>query len=99
LHGYGLYALALVFAGALRPRTARAPAPAAPPRIAVLIVAHDEARVVAVSVDSLVAHHYPEDLYAVFVVADNCTDATAEVARAHGARVLERRTGSAEGKS
>jgi cellulose synthase/poly-beta-1,6-N-acetylglucosamine synthase-like glycosyltransferase len=99
LHGYGVYVLLLLLAASVRPRPARSPLPGEPPRIAVLIVAHDEERVVHASVASLVAQRYPADRHAVFVVADNCTDRTAEVARAHGARVLERRTGSAEGKS
>lgn len=33
---------------------------------------------------------YPKELYDIYVIADNCTDSTAEVAHRHGAYVLER---------
>ena len=40
--------------------------------------------------DSIRAQDYPADLFDIYVVADNCTDATAEVCRARGAFVHER---------
>ncbi len=42
--------------------------------------------------------NYPAGLIDVYVVADNCTDRTAETAHAHGARVLERHDRSRVGK-
>lgn len=56
---------------------------------AILIPAHNEATVLGGLLDSLVALDYPSDRYAVYVVADNCTDTTAELARAR-AHVYER---------
>jgi len=67
-------------------------------RIAVLIVAHDEAAVVGACVESLLAQRYPTDRFEVFVVADHCTDRTAAIARETGAVVFERSTEGATGK-
>lgn len=65
-------------------------APAARTRYAVLIAARNEERVLPHLLDSLRAQDYPSELFEVFVVADNCTDRTAAVAREHGATVFER---------
>lgn len=62
-------------------------------RFAVIVPAHDEAAMIAATLDSLAALDYPSALYAVHVVADHCVDDTAEVARAHGAEVHERNDG------
>jgi len=59
-------------------------------KIAVLIAARNESAVIHNLIDSMMAQDYPKDMYKVFVVADNCTDNTAEIARAHGATVYER---------
>jgi len=56
----------------------------------VLVAAHNEAHVIGDVLDSLARQDYPRALYDVFVVADNCTDGTAGVARMHGAAVFER---------
>jgi 1,2-diacylglycerol 3-beta-glucosyltransferase len=56
---------------------------------AVLVPAHDEESSIGATVDSVVAQR-PAGLVSVHVVADNCTDATAAVARRHGAQVYER---------
>ena len=63
---------------------------AAPHRFAVLICARNESAVVGHLIDSIAAQEYPRELLDVFVCADNCTDDTAAVARAHGATVFER---------
>ena len=42
--------------------------------------------------------NYPEDAYDVFVVADNCTDNTAEISRQHGAQAFERFNTELRGK-
>lgn len=60
-------------------------------KIAVLIAAKDEEKYIARLISSLDSQDYPKDKYSVFVVADNCEDATAEVARRAGATVYERR--------
>lgn len=56
----------------------------------VLICARNEEAVIGPLLDSLQAQRYPRDHFDLFVVADNCTDRTAEVAREHGAHVFER---------
>jgi hypothetical protein len=59
-------------------------------RFAVLVPAHDEARLIGSAVDSFAALDYPAELVSVHVVADNCTDATAAIVRQHGAEAHER---------
>ena len=59
-------------------------------RYAVLIAARNEEAVLPHLLDSIRMQDYPSELVTVFVVADNCTDRTAEVARARGAVVYER---------
>ena len=49
---------------------------------AVLIAAHNEARVIQNTIEACFDLNYPKDLFDVYVVADNCTDDTALVARA-----------------
>ncbi len=55
-----------------------------------LIPAHNEAKVVANLVESLKNQKYPKELLDIYVIADNCTDNTAQVAREAGAIVYER---------
>ena len=57
---------------------------------AVLIAARNEENVISGLLDSLRAQTYDMSLVTVFVAADNCTDSTAAIARAHGAVVYER---------
>ena len=54
---------------------------------AMLVCAHNEEAVIASLVDNLQKLNYNNKLYDVFVVADNCVDNTAEVARKAGAIV------------
>ncbi len=65
---------------------------------ALLVAAHDEEMVIANMVDSLAALNYPREAYDIFVIADNCTDATAQIAREHGALVYERFDTTQRGK-
>lgn len=67
-------------------------------RFAALIPAHDEELLIGAVVDSIKACHYPRDHIDIYVVADNCSDTTADRARAHGATVLERRDTESRGK-
>lgn len=74
-------------------------APAAPTlRFDLVVPAHDEARGIASTVHSLLAVDYPAALRRVLVVADNCSDATAALAREAGALVLERTDAAHRGK-
>jgi len=54
-------------------------------RFAVIVPAHNEQRVVGPLIDSIKAQQYPGELYDIHVIADNCSDHTADVARNHGA--------------
>lgn len=68
--------------------------PSGRPRFAVLIPAHDEELVIGGVLASVAALDYPAAWRDVYVIADNCTDATAEVAReagVPGVQVCERR--------
>lgn len=56
----------------------------------VLISARDEANVIGNLIDSIKNQNYPQDLLHIFVIADNCTDNTKDVAEEHGAEVVER---------
>ena len=59
-------------------------------RFMAIIPAHNEAAVVANLVESLKKQDYPKELYDIYVIADNCTDNTAQIARDAGAIVFER---------
>lgn len=59
-------------------------------RFMAIIPAHNEAKVVANLIESLKNQDYPKDLYDIYVIADNCTDNTAQVAKEAGAIVYER---------
>ncbi len=59
-------------------------------RFMAIIPAHNEAAVVTNLIESLKNQDYPKELYDIYVIADNCTDNTAEVARKAGAIVYER---------
>ena len=67
-------------------------------RFDVFVPAHDEKSVIARVVGSLRRLDWPADRFRVIVIADNCTDATAALARAAGARVLERTHHELRGK-
>jgi GT2 family glycosyltransferase len=66
--------------------------------VVVLVPAHDEAALIARCVASLLAQTYPARLCSVVVVADNCTDDTAALARSAGAEVLVRDAPDRRGK-
>ena len=56
----------------------------------ICIAARNEEKVIGNLIDSINAQDYPKDLYTIFVVADNCTDNTAKLAKSKGAIVYER---------
>ncbi|MGA8016772.1 MAG: glycosyltransferase family 2 protein, partial [Candidatus Dormiibacterota bacterium] len=91
-----LYLLGLALA-ALRPPRA-APLGGGHSRLAVIVPAHNEAELLPRCLASLRAQDYPPDRFEVLVVADNCTDSTAAVARDGGARVLVRDQPDLRGK-
>ena len=59
-------------------------------RYAVLISARNEENVISTLVDSIHRQSYPHELIDVYVIADNCTDKTAEMAQNAGAIVFVR---------
>ena len=67
-------------------------------KFAVLISARNEAAVIAQLIQSIKDQSYPSNLVDVFVMADNCTDNTADIARAAGAIVFERENKEQVGK-
>jgi cellulose synthase/poly-beta-1,6-N-acetylglucosamine synthase-like glycosyltransferase len=64
----------------------------------VIVPAHNEAPVIARTVSSLRRVDWPQELFRIFTVADNCTDETAAAARAAGSLVLERHDATLRGK-
>lgn len=77
---------------------------AAPPRVAprlkfdVIVPSHNEEAGIARTVTNLSAMDYPAALRRILVVADNCSDATADRAREAGATVLVRNDTEKRGK-
>ncbi|MBQ7108898.1 MAG: glycosyltransferase family 2 protein [Clostridia bacterium] len=59
-------------------------------RFAVVVSARNESNVIGNLIKSIRNQKYPKELVDIFVIADNCTDNTAEVARNAGAIVYER---------
>jgi cellulose synthase/poly-beta-1,6-N-acetylglucosamine synthase-like glycosyltransferase len=83
----------------------RAPGPPLPPpssadrqRILILVPAHDEALLIEACVRSLLRASAARSESTVVVIADNCRDRTAALARNAGARALERSDTSRVGK-
>ena len=58
-------------------------------KFAVLIAARNEELVIAPLINSLLMQNYPEQLYDIWVIPNNCTDNTALAAERAGAKVLE----------
>lgn len=81
---WSLYALLGLFT------TRRFPAARRQHKLAVVVAARNEAAVIGNLLESIRRQDYPAELVTVFVVADNCTDDTACVARQHGAICYER---------
>jgi len=67
-------------------------------RFDVIVPAHNEAAAIDGVVASLRKLDWPADGFRVLVIADNCTDSTAVLARAAGAEVLERHDTERRGK-
>ncbi len=83
-----------------RDERSRTPAPAQDERrFAIIVPAHDEELGLSRTLDSLARIDYPRDHFDIHVIADNCNDATARVARATGhAQVHERFDAARRGK-
>ena len=96
----GTIELAMItFAGMLRLRDRPQTATAKIGKLAIVVPAHDEAAAIVRCVRSIAACVRPDSLETqIVVVADNCTDATADLARGAGARVIERSDSEHRGK-
>ncbi len=84
----------VLFALLYRPGTSPAAGPR--PKIAVLMPAHDEATGIRQSLQNLLPQLLPGDR--LVVIADNCSDDTAEIAATAGAEVLQRQDPTRRGK-
>ena len=89
--------LALWSLGAWRAAPVRPPGPAGQ-RLAIVMPAHDEESGLAATLASVTLETQADGATDLWVVADNCTDDTAGVARRHGVGVLERNDPSQRGK-
>lgn len=96
LPSLSLLILTLAALGQYRPATAPVVASALPLRVAVLVPAHNESEHVLPTIACLLKQLQPNDQ--LLVVADNCNDDTAALARAAGAQVLERHHPGLRGK-
>jgi cellulose synthase/poly-beta-1,6-N-acetylglucosamine synthase-like glycosyltransferase len=90
--GYlGLVAIAAILGRRTR-RASENTSPTSPtPALAIVVPAHNEEEGISATVVSCLAADYPADRRVVFVIADNCDDATTVKAREAGAVVIERR--------
>ncbi|MGZ4738009.1 MAG: glycosyltransferase family 2 protein [Ilumatobacteraceae bacterium] len=75
-----------------------APTPSSNRRFVILVPAHNEAAVIGRALESFRSLDYPPDQFQVHVVADNCTDATADVVRGFGYSAHVRIDSAAPGK-
>ncbi|STA92531.1 N-acetylglucosaminyltransferase [Clostridium cochlearium] len=65
---------------------------------ALIVAAHNEETVIGHIIDSLKKLDYPDNLYDIFVIADNCTDDTAKISKKLDVNVFERNVPSKRGK-
>jgi len=65
---------------------------------AVIVAAHNEEQVIGQLIDNLQTLDYPKELYDIYVIADNCEDHTASIAKEYGAIVCERTSEGNRGK-
>lgn len=93
-----LYQVVFFFIGLIRGEVSIEPAKKQH-SYAFFIAAHNEEAVIANLVKSIKEQDYPSELIDIFVVADACTDNTAQAARDAGAIVYERNDLSRKGKS
>lgn len=68
-------------------------------KYAIIIPSHNESLLIHETVKQALKQNYPVECYSVVVVADNCTDDTAEKAALAGARVIERHDKPGKGQA
>lgn len=84
------YLVILTIAACWAPKHTPLPAGEATHRFVLLVPAHNEEQLLPALLANISQLAYPRQLYTLVVVADNCTDQTAALARAAGALVYER---------
>ncbi|NLN47556.1 MAG: glycosyltransferase family 2 protein [Clostridiales bacterium] len=67
-------------------------------KFAIFIPAYNEEEVIGNIVENLICLNYPRQLFDVYVIADNCTDKTVQIASDKGAKVLIRKDNKNRGK-
>lgn len=93
LYLYQMFYIGIVFVGewVQKRRAKKQPdIPVKEHRFAAIISARNESAVIGQLLDTIRDQKYPAELLDAIVIADNCTDHTAQVAREHGAIVYER---------
>lgn len=93
-----LAGLTLAAARSTRPIRGASPAPSRPARVVLLIPAHNESGGLLRCVHSLQAELLGDREARIVLVADNCDDDTAAIARSTGITVLERHNAQLRGK-
>ncbi|MHA6485387.1 glycosyltransferase family 2 protein [Paenibacillus sp. strain BS8-2] len=91
-----VYQFALSLFGFMKNKSRKRQAPRK--SFAVLVAAHNEAQVVGALIDNLKKLDYPKELYDIFVICDNCTDNTADIARDMGVHACVRTNTHLRGK-
>ena len=90
--------LALLSILALMPSAVRIDRNSRKKTFAIVVPAHNEELVIQKTLKSIFAVDYPRELFDVIVIADNCTDQTANIVRSAGATAYERTNLSLVGK-
>lgn len=86
LSAYGVYFAAISLFCILKKRSA--PEPDRQLRFAVLVAARNEESCIAGIAESIRSQNYPAELADIYVIPNNCTDRTADVAAAAGAKII-----------
>ncbi len=95
---FACYAYQFLYIPVVLLRRKSHPGVAKPHRYAVLICARNESAVIGDLIASIHHQSYDAELPHIFVLADNCTDDTASIARTAGATVYERQSTTHIGK-
>ncbi len=96
LIGYTLYFLLFVILGLKTKKNTKFKNPES--KFAVIIPAHNEEKVIDKLIESVKNIDYPKDLYDIYVIADNCSDDTAQKVKNLKVNVYERFNDYKKGK-
>jgi Glycosyltransferases, probably involved in cell wall biogenesis len=96
LAAIAVYQFSLSMFGFMKNKSSKRVAPQK--SFAILVAAHNEEKVVGALIENLKQLDYPKELYDIFVICDNCTDGTANIARSLGVHACERTNYHLRGK-